>query len=64
MVPRKGVKVGGVVPAAGGRQGNIHIHKSQCGPPEVGINSQNFRCVEVGTPWGGKKRGTEEEEVD
>ena len=47
---QKGVKVEGVVPGAGRRRGDIHVDKSQCVPLEVGLDCQNFRRVEMGTP--------------
>ena len=55
------VKVGAVVPGTGGRREDIHVDKSQCGAPAVGLVCQIFRRVEVGTSFWGKKGGTEEE---
>ena len=53
-VHQKGIKVVGVVPWAGGRREDVQVDKSQCGPPEVGLDFQNFRRVKVGThSWGG-----------
>ena len=52
--------------SSGGRRTleDIHVDKSQSDPPEVGLDWQNFKHVEVGTLSWGKKKGTEEEEVE
>ena len=42
---QKSVEVGGVVPRAGGRRGNVYIDEGQCGSAEVSLDCQNFRCV-------------------
>ena len=44
--------------------GDIHVYRTQCGPPpEVGLDWQNFCCVEVGTPYLGG-RGTVDEGLE
>ena len=55
------------VKAGGSRTpGDIHVYRSQCSPPpEVGLDWQSFRCVEVGTPYlGGGGRGTVDEGLE